>query len=79
MDVEIPSMEHSNLFITTMPMYKIPGSAGEEEGFKTLDNVAMGIDHYEHYSECALAIEKNKWGRYCQYGCRIHENFFMYH
>ena len=52
-----------------MIMYQIAGSDPEDEGFKTMDDVAMVNDHYEHYSGITLTIKKSKFGQYQQYGC----------
>ena len=71
---EVPSMDHSKVFMKCMSMYMVRGSAGEEEGFKKMKDVANGVDHYEHYTGSSLTIEKSKLGRLCHYGCRIHEN-----
>ena len=58
-------------------MYQIAGSCPEDEGFNTMDDVAMGIDHYEHYSGITLTIKRSKLGQYCQYGCRFHDHLVM--
>ena len=40
--------------MTCMIMYQITGSGQEHEGFEMMDDAAMGIDHYEHYSGVTL-------------------------
>ena len=50
----VHSVDHSETFMKCMNMYQITGSNQEHEGFKIKNDVAIGIDHYEHYSELLL-------------------------
>ena len=43
-------------------------------GFRLLESVAEGIEHYEMYTGYRLTIGKSMMGKYHQYGCRIHTN-----
>ena len=63
-------LDHSSVFITIMSSYMLPDGAG----FRSLKEVAQGIEHYETYSEFCLTIGKSTLGRYHLYGIQIHMN-----
>ena len=46
-----------------MNMYQITGSNQEHECFKMMDNVAIGIDPYEHYRGVTLTIVTEFWAQ----------------
>ena len=50
------------------------GMLEDGTGFKLLDNISQGIEHYKTYSGYCLTIEKSKMGKYHQIGCRVHNN-----
>ena len=65
--------DHTKMFMKCMDMYQTKDSNQEQQGFKTMDDVANGIEHYKHYSGVHLMIEKSRFARYQQYGYQFHE------
>ena len=59
----VHSIGHTKPIMKHMNMYKITGSNQGHEGFKTMDDVAIGIDHNEHYSGVTLTIEKSQFAQ----------------
>ena len=67
-------LDHTEIFKKCMDIYQIKGSNQEQEGFKMMDDLAMGIDHYEHYTGVTLTIEKSRFTRNWQCSCWFHED-----
>ena len=58
-------LDHHSVFVKIMSSYMVAAGAG----FRSLKEVAQGIEHYETYSGFCLTIEKRALGRYSLYGC----------